>query len=161
MSKVLGPQEFIAGFEVQRSGYVAYFDAQNPFRPPRRRSPTETDSMASISSKIFTVAEHTPEESEHRATRRFLLNPECLKHFKLSAGELVAILTPENPNAAVGVKPSVYFCPSDVLLTRRTPLQQFSVGVLWPNPELDKHGRSPRRTVRCYYLIAPIFQLYL
>ena len=59
--------------------------------------------MASISSKTFTAVEHSPEDSEYRATRRFLVNPECLKPFKLSAGEVVAIVSQENPDTAVGV----------------------------------------------------------
>ena len=58
---------------------------------------------STISSKIFIVAEHIPEDSEHRATRRFLVNPECLKSFKLSAGEVVAILSPQHLDTAVGV----------------------------------------------------------
>jgi len=99
--------------------------------------------MASISSKIFTVAEHTPESGEHRSTRRFLVNPECLKPFKLSAGEVVAIVSLENSDPAVSVQCSIYFCYSDVLLTRWTLLQPFSVGVLWPNSELEKDGHSP------------------
>ena len=100
--------------------------------------------MASISSKIFTVAEHTPEDGECRATRRFLVNPECLKPFKLSAGEVVAIVSLENSDSVVSVQCFTYFYFSDVSLTRRTPLQPFSVGVLWPDSELEKEGYSPR-----------------
>ena len=102
--------------------------------------------MTSISSRIFTVAEHTAEGGEYRATRRFLVNPECLKPFKLYAGEVVAIACPENPDSAVSAQCSTYFCYSDVLLTRRTPLQSFSVGVLWPDSELEKDGHSPCQT---------------
>jgi len=102
--------------------------------------------MASISSKIFTVAEHTPEVDEHRATRRFLVNPECLKPFKLSAGEVVAIVSLEDSDSVVSVQCSTYFDYSDVSLTRWTPLQPFSVGVLWPNSELEKDGHSPYET---------------
>lgn len=110
--------------------------------------------MSTISSKIFTVAEHTPEDAEHRATRRFLVNPECLKPFKLSAGEVVAILDPENPETVVSAEHSIYFYYSDALLTRRTPLQSFSVGLLWPNSELGKDGHSSLRS-DWRYLIAP------
>lgn len=102
--------------------------------------------MASISSKIFTVAEHTLEGNEHRATRRFLVNPECLKPFRLSAGEVVAIVSLENSNSVVSVQCSIYFYYSDISLTRWTPLQPFSVGVLWPNSELEKDGHSPHQT---------------
>ena len=71
--------------------------------------------MASISSKIFVVAEHTPEDGEYRATRRFLVNPECLKPFKLSAGEVAAIASAEIPDTAVSVNvPSIF-----VILTLR------------------------------------------
>ena len=65
--------------------------------------------MTSLSSKIFTVVEHAPEASEHRATRRFLVNPDCLKPFKLSAGEAVAILSPDSPDTAVSVQRSIYY----------------------------------------------------
>ena len=65
--------------------------------------------MATIPSKIFTVAEHIPEDIEYRAARRFLVNPECLKSFKLSAGEVVAILNPQNPEATVSAQCSAYF----------------------------------------------------
>lgn len=99
--------------------------------------------MTSVSSKIFTVAEHTTEGDEHRATRRFLVNPECLKPFKLSAGEVVAIIGLENSDSVVSVQCSIYFCYSDGSLTRWTPLQPFSVGVLWPNSELEKDGHPP------------------
>ena len=78
--------------------------------------------MASISSKIFTVAEHTPEGGEHRATRRYLVNPESLKPFKLSAGEVVAVVSLGSPDPVVSVQCSVYLYFSDDLLTRRMPL---------------------------------------
>lgn len=103
--------------------------------------------MASVSSKIFTVAEHAPEDGEYRATRRFLMNPECFKPFKLSAGEVVAVASAENPDTAVSVQCSIYFCYSDVSLTRSTPLQPFSVGVLWPDSELEKDGHTLRQTI--------------
>lgn len=74
--------------------------------------------MASISSKIFIVAEHTPEDGEYRAARRFLVNPECLKPFKLTAGEVVAIASAQNPGTAVSVQCSIYFYYSDGSLTR-------------------------------------------
>ena len=102
--------------------------------------------MTSISSKTFAVAEHTLEPGEYRAARRFLVNPECLKPFKLSAGEVVAIASLENADSVVSVQCSTYFYYSDVLLTRRTPLQSFSVGVLWPDSELEKDGHSPCQT---------------
>ena len=57
--------------------------------------------MTSISSKTFTVVEHAPEDGEYRATRRFLVNPDCLKPFKLSAGEVVAIVGTQDPGTAV------------------------------------------------------------
>ena len=63
--------------------------------------------MASISTKIFTVAEHTPEDGEYRATRRFLINPDCLRPFKLSAGEVVAIVSTQNPDTAVSAQRSI------------------------------------------------------
>lgn len=109
--------------------------------------------MASISSGTFTVAEHTPEDSEYRATRRFLVNPECLKPFKLVAGEVVAILNPEHLDAAVSAKCSIYFYCSDLLLTSRTPLQPFSVGILWPNSELEKHRHSSHQTLWHYLIV--------
>jgi len=102
--------------------------------------------MTSMAPMTFTVAEHTPEDGEYRATRRFLINPECLKPFKLSAGEVVAILGPEDPDPPVSVKCSICFRYSDCSLTRRTPLQLFSVGVLWPDSELEKDGHSPCQT---------------
>ena len=71
-------------------------------RPPRRRSPT-VGPMASISSKVFTVVEHIPNDTEYRASRRFLVNPDCLKPFKLSAGEVVAIVNPENADTPVSL----------------------------------------------------------
>ena len=102
--------------------------------------------MASISSKTFTVAEHAPGDGEHRATRRFLISPECFKPFKLCAGEVVAIATADNPDAAVSASCSVYFYCSDVQLTRCIPLQQpFSVGILWPDLELEKYGHPLRK----------------
>lgn len=79
--------------------------------------------MATISSKIFTVAEHIPEDTEYRAARRFLVNPECLKPFKMSAGEVVAILNLQNSETA-----------------------SFSVGVLWPDSELEKDVVSVTRS---------------
>jgi hypothetical protein len=70
--------------------------------------------MASISSKTFAVAEHAPGDGEHRATRRFLMSPECFKPFRLSAGEVVAITSADNPDAAVSVPFSICFYRSDV-----------------------------------------------
>ncbi|KAF9651602.1 AAA family ATPase [Thelephora ganbajun] len=81
--------------------------------------------MTSISSRIFTVAEHTPDGGEYRATRRFLVNPECLKPFKLSAGEVAAIVSPENSDTAAS---------------------PFSVGILWPESELEKDVISITRS---------------
>lgn len=114
---------------------------------PCQRSPTHR-TMASISSKTFAVAEHIPEDDEHRATRRFLVNPECLRPFKLTAGEVVAIVSSENPDSAVGVSRSICFYHySDVSLTRRIFLQSFSAGLLWPDSELEKDGHFPRQTI--------------
>lgn len=114
MSKDFEFHEFIA--EVVRSGGRRFW--RSKFHP----SSDATITMASISSKIFTVAEHTPDVSEYRATRRFLVNPDCLKPFKLSAGEVVAILTPQNSDTPVSVQCSFYFYRSDILLTSRIPL---------------------------------------
>ena len=110
-------------------------------------SATTITDMASISSKIFVVAEYTPEDGKYRAARRFLVNPECLRPFKLSAGEVVAVASAENLDAAVCIQCSTYFCYSDVSLTRSSLLQSFSVGILWPDSELEKDGHPLRRTI--------------
>ena len=88
---------------VDEVGCVTAFGARDSFRSSVHHDhrPTPSDTMAPISSKTFTVAEHTPEDGEYRATRRFLVNPDCLKPFKLSAGEVVAIVGTQDPDTAV------------------------------------------------------------
>ena len=136
-----------------KSAASQIFDARRKSLPSSATTIADflDDMMASISSKIFTVAEHTPEDGEHRATRRFLMNPDCLKPFKLSAGEVVAVASAEYPDTAVGIQCSIYFCCSDVSLTRF--LQSFSVGVLWPDSGLEKDGHPLHQIIR-HYLIA-------